>query len=161
MAVQKSKIYRQSDEYKQSVVKGQQQWRDSLYGPEQEHSKICECCSKEFKWLGRERTTAFKKARFCSISCAKSRADYWDNNATRYQTIAFKHHCKECVVCGFDKIVAVHHYDHSKENNDPVNLIPLCPNHHEMIHHSLYSKEVTVIVDAYIAEWKQKNKLGV
>ena len=165
MAKQINKQYQLTTEYKKSVVEGQKQWRDSLYGPEKEHTKICECCSKEFKWFGRQGTSGFKKARFCSISCSKSRSEYWGNNATRYQTIAFKHHEKKCVVCGFDAIVAVHHYDHNKENNDPKNLIPLCPNHHEMIHHSLYTKEITSVVDEWrnnlcVAQPGQRSRLG-
>ena len=156
MAIQKSKDYQKTANYKKSVVEGQKQWRDALYGPEKEHTKVCECCSTEFKWFGRKGTNGFKKARFCSIRCSKSRAKYWNNNATRYQTIAFKHHERKCVVCGFDKIVAVHHYDHNKENNDPINLIPLCPNHHEMIHHSIYEGEVKPIVD----EWRNNLRIA-
>lgn len=151
MAIQKSKDYQQTPAYKQSIVKGQQQWRDSLYGPEQEHIKVCECCGKEFKWVGREGTNAFKKARFCSMPCSKTRTEYWSENATRYQTIAFRHHDKKCVVCGFDKIVAVHHFDHNNQNNDPKNLVPLCPNHHHMIHHPTYADEITKIVEEYLA----------
>lgn len=152
MARQKSKDYQKTEHYKKSVLEGQKQWRDSLYGEGKKHIKVCENCKKEFTWFGRKGTTGFKKARFCSLSCANSRAEYWKVNATRYQTIAFNNHEKKCIVCGFDKIVAVHHYDHNRKNNHPSNLIPLCPNHHEMIHHSLYKSEVEPIVD----EWKNK-----
>ena len=149
----RSEHYKHTDNYKKLVVQGQQKWRDSLYGPEEDHIKICECCNEQFTWHGRKGTTGFKKARFCSIPCSKSRTEYWDANATRYQTIAFKHHDKKCVVCGFDKIVAVHHNDCNKKNNDPSNLIPLCPNHHEMIHHSAYKAEVSNIVNDYLTKW--------
>ena len=74
MAKQNDKQYRTTTEYKKSVVDGQQQWRDSLYGPEKDHTKVCECCGKEFMWHGRAGTNGFKKARFCSIPCSKSRA---------------------------------------------------------------------------------------
>ena len=47
MAVQKSKNYQTTSEYKKSVVDGQKQWRDSLHGPEVEHKKICELCERE------------------------------------------------------------------------------------------------------------------
>lgn len=154
MSVQKSKEYQKTTDYKKSVVDGQKQWRDSLYGPEKDHIKICENknCNKPFQWFGREGTTKYKNTRFCCVPCAKSRSEYWDKNITRYRSIAFKHHDKKCVVCGFDKIVAVHYYDHNKDNNDPTNLIPLCPNHHEMIHHSLYTTEIT----AKVNEWLKK-----
>lgn len=41
---------------------------------------------------------------------------------------------KECVVCGFDIITELHHLNGNKKNNDPNNVICLCPNHHKMIH---------------------------
>ena len=59
---------------------------------------------------------------------------------------------KRSVVCGEDKIVAVHHYDHNHENNDPKNLIPLCPTHHAYVH-SRYANEVLPYIEKY--------KLGV
>lgn len=34
-----------------------------------------------------------------------------------------------CAICGRDK-PQVHHIDGDKSNNDPMNLLPLCPNHH-------------------------------
>jgi hypothetical protein len=34
-----------------------------------------------------------------------------------------------CAVCGADK-PHFHHIDENPSNNDPMNLIPLCPNHH-------------------------------
>jgi len=65
--------------------------------------------------------------------------------STCYRTLCFKHHKKECVVCGEDKIVAVHHYDHNHNNNNIENLIPLCPTHHQYMHSrhkDLIEKEV-------------------
>ena len=53
---------------------------------------------------------------------------------TSYRVICFTYHEKKCVVCGEDKIVAVHHFDENHENNDPMNLIPLCPTHHGYWH---------------------------
>jgi len=87
----------------------------------------------------------FRKQFSVLRACANNRKDWWDNNATNYRTICFKHWEKKCVVCGFDKIVAVHHMDENKNNNSPNNLIPLCPNHHEMFH-SKWRKEVEGII---------------
>lgn len=48
----------------------------------------------------------------------------------------WKQKTKSCVVCGFDKIVDLHHLDKNHENRNPGNLIGLCPNHHKMLHKS-------------------------
>ena len=49
---------------------------------------------------------------------------------------------KECVVCGFNKIVDLHHLNHNHNDNSTNNLIELCPNCHKMIHHRGFQKEV-------------------
>ncbi len=49
---------------------------------------------------------------------------------------------KICVICGFDKIVDLHHLDMNHQNNSVENLTGLCPNHHKMIHHRNFQKEV-------------------
>ena len=66
-----------------------------------------------------------------------------------YRTICFRHHEKKCIVCGEEGIVSVHHYDENHDNNDPSNLVPLCPTHHVYIH-SRYSFEIMGIVDNYV-----------
>jgi hypothetical protein len=134
----------------------QQVKNDRLYGPLKQHEKQCECCGKQFIWEGRYRTKAFEKARFCSRSCANNRKSWWKDNAIQYRTIAFNHWDKCCVVCGFDKIVAVHHIDENHDNNDPKNLIPLCPNHHEMVHSNKYKEEILPIITE-----KVSNKWGI
>lgn len=57
-------------------------------------------------------------------------------------------------MCGFDKVISVHHYDENKKNNHPLNLIPMCPTHHEMIHTKSYVDEVKPIVDKWLLEQK-------
>lgn len=47
-----------------------------------------------------------------------------------------------CVICGFDKIVDLHHLDMNHKNNAIENLTGLCPNHHKMVHHRDFQKEV-------------------
>lgn len=160
MARQKSTEYRSSPEYKKSIISGQEEWRNSLYGPAVLHTKICENknCGKPFEWFGRAGTTKYRLARYCSIACSKSRSEFWEENASNYRTIAFRHHECKCVVCGFDKIVSVHHYDEDKKNNHPLNLVPLCPNHHEMIHHTEYVNEVKPIVDAWLEVQRQSGR---
>ncbi len=54
----------------------------------------------------------------------------------------FRKTTTKCVVCGFDKIVDIHHIDGNKKNNANGNLIGLCPNHHRMINNYKYRHEI-------------------
>ncbi|MBL7059112.1 hypothetical protein ISS08_01545 [Candidatus Pacearchaeota archaeon] len=54
---------------------------------------------------------------------------------------------KNCVVCGFDKVVELHHLDHNPKNNSEINLIGLCPNHHKMIHRFKYREEILGLLE--------------
>lgn len=49
---------------------------------------------------------------------------------------------KSCKVCGFDKIVDLHHIDRDHKNSRSDNLVGLCPNHHKMIHHREFQQEI-------------------
>lgn len=49
---------------------------------------------------------------------------------------------KKCAICGFNKIVDLHHLDENKSNNSKENLIGLCPNHHKMFHDLRYRNEI-------------------
>lgn len=141
-----------TEEYKQK----QDAKIDKLFGPVMNHVKYCQCCNKEFIFIGRLNTKQYEKSKFCSRSCANNRQAWWKNNATHYKTIALQHYDHKCVICGFDKIVAIHHIDENKKNNDPKNLIPLCPNHHEMVH-SKWKEEVK----PYIIKWQEQWAVGI
>lgn len=52
------------------------------------------------------------------------------------------------MICGENKIVAVHHYDENRKNNSIENLIPLCPTHHQYVH-SRYKEEVMDKINKY------------
>jgi predicted restriction endonuclease len=60
--------------------------------------------------------------------------------------IYLKHKPHKCEICGYDKIVEVHHIkelklfepDYEKANSIE-NLIGLCPNHHKELHFGLIS----------------------
>tara|TARA_R110002074_G_scaffold325645_2_gene495943 strand:- start:956 stop:1408 length:453 start_codon:yes stop_codon:yes gene_type:complete len=123
----------------------QEEKNDRRFGPIASHTKNCKCCNAEFVYEGRIKTKAYERANFCSRSCSNNRQAWWNTNATGYRTIAFQTWKKECAICGFNKVVAVHHIDENHNNNDPKNLIPLCPNHHEMVH-SKWKKEVNELI---------------
>jgi len=67
------------------------------------------------------------------------------HNARRYHNVDFEIYKKtteKCVICGFDKIVDLHHIDMNHKNNASENLTGLCPNHHKMVHHRNFQKEI-------------------
>lgn len=116
-------------------------------------TKICPVCGEPFETqIGNreERTT-------CSHSCSNTYFRSGNNHPNwgklsetknHYRRICFEHHKKECVICGENKIVAVHHYDENKKNNKPENLIPMCPTHHQYVH-SQYKDEVIKKINNY------------
>jgi len=54
----------------------------------------------------------------------------------------YKEITKSCAVCGFDKVVDLHHLDENRKNNSRENFAGLCPNHHKMFHDFRYRKEI-------------------
>ena len=46
----------------------------------------------------------------------------------------YKKVTERCILCGFDKVVDLHHLNEDKQDNSEKNLLGLCPNHHRMIH---------------------------
>ena len=147
----KESYYTESYKQKQSLK------LDRLFGEILEHNKICEKCNKEFIFTGRLKTKSYEKARFCSRSCANHRGvglEWEETHKSRslvhYKTICFTEWEKKCIVCGFDKIISVHHIDHNHKNNDVKNLIPLCPNHHQMVHTKEYGDEMEKIINGIL-----------
>ena len=107
--------------------------------------KVCPICNNKFFVGKRWQTT-------CSYSCSNvffARKRNKPENYKNYRTICFKNHKKICVVCGEDKIVTVHHMDENHQNNNPKNLVPLCPTHHQYWH-SRYRELIRTKVEEYI-----------
>jgi hypothetical protein len=109
--------------------------------------KTCPVCSSFF----------YTESATCSNSCANTYFRSGVNNPKHspysknsYVTICFSYHKKECIICGEDKIVAVHHYDENHSNNTPENLIPLCPTHHQYFH-----SKYRFIVEPKIIEYRE------
>ena len=65
-----------------------------------------------------------------------------------YRHICFENYPEKCVLCNWRKVVEVHHIDGNHENNEPKNLIPLCPNHHRLTITDRYKDEVAKKVKA-------------
>lgn len=123
--------------------------------------KECPVCLKFFETFKntKEKTT-------CSNACANtffrsgSAHPNWKENPSKdsllYRRICFKNHKYECIICGENKIVAVHHYDKNHKNNAPENLIPMCPTHHQYLH-SKYKNEIIDKVNNYRNDFIKKN----
>ena len=125
--------------------------RKFIYEPIEKDCPICGTKFTTGKDSPREKMT-------CSHSCANSyfrsgvNNPNWKENS--YRTTCFHFHKKECIVCGENKIVEVHHLDENNKNNSPNNLIPLCPTHHQYWH-SRYKEEIEQIVIDYITEFNR------
>lgn len=112
-------------------------------------TKICKACNSSFN-------TKNVKQTFCSYKCSNSFEPH--NSVKQYQSICFKHHKKECVICRESIVVDVHHYDENHYNNDPKNLVPLCPTHHRYMHNETGKSLIRERVDEYVANFKAHTK---
>lgn len=118
--------------------------------------KNCPVCGVLFKTQKRGDR---REKKTCSYSCSntffRSGKDNpnWKEVSTQYRTKCFEYHKKECVICKEEKIVEVHHIDEDRNNNDILNLVPLCPTHHKYWH-SEYKQEIEEKIYNYINEFK-------
>ncbi|MAF24396.1 hypothetical protein CL634_02260 [bacterium] len=89
---------------------------------------ICEQPIKNYRWAGT-----------CGKSCANKHFRLGENSPNwkggrDYRIICFENHRRECVICGEQNAVVVHHINQNQEDNRPENLLPMCPTHHYYIH---------------------------
>lgn len=111
--------------------------------------KLCEVCKFPIKDYKKSKGT-------CSHSCSNKFFSHLRNNPdnyTRYTTICWKSHKKECIICGENKIVAVHHMNEDHTDNRAENLVPLCPTHHTYMH-SQYRTEILHKIEEYVKQYK-------
>lgn len=111
------------------------------------NKKFCIVCGNQLKQHQLKQTT-------CSHSCSNKFYAGLRNkpeNYKNYRTICFHNNIKKCIVCGEDKIVAVHHFDGNNKNNKKENLIPLCPTHHCYVH-SGYYELIKCRIEEYVNE---------
>jgi ribosomal protein L37E len=107
---------------------------------------MCITCYKKLKWepkkvickrCGKERIHHTKGlckscANYSLYYSAIKKHNYRKRHDIDLET--YKKTTKTCVICGFDKVVDLHHLDGCHKNKSENNLIGLCPNHHRMIH---------------------------
>ena len=149
------------EKYKKDNIARGKALGEDRFGKYKKFSVNCSSCNTLFDVEERELLFPSKEKYFCSRSCSNSTGGkakskkYHSDDVAHYATVAWRYHDKKCIVCGEEKIVAVHHLNENHNDNDPKNLIPLCPTHHQYMH-SRYKKEIENIVDSYV-----KNKWAV
>lgn len=115
-------------------------------------SRKCFGQSKVIKHIKNNCPVCGKKVNYgrvtCSYSCSnthfRSGSDHpnWKIPEEKgYRSICFEHKEKKCLICGYDRIISVHHLDGDRKNNNIENLIPLCMNHHAEIHSKEWGEE--------------------
>lgn len=98
---------------------------------------------------------SFRAVRFCNQSCAAKFNNhnlsigygaYRKKNAIKrkmtYKDICLSYWDKKCALCDWNISIDVHHIDDNHFNNDYMNLIPLCQNHHLMTRMSEHKDEI-------------------
>jgi hypothetical protein len=118
----------------------------------------CSACCKQFSVKEREKLHPTKEKYFCSRICANSiggkakAKKYHPDESATYVAVAWRYHKRQCLVCGEDKVVAVHHYNENHNDNRPENLVPLCPTHHTYMH-SRHRNLIDHLVKDYIQKF--------
>jgi ribosomal protein L37E len=123
------------------------------------HAKgLCAHCYKKFSWQPEkiickrcEKQKVHHSQGYCN-SCYNFLFHYdliKEHNYRKWHNLdleTYRKLTKFCNVCGFDKIVELHHIDGNHENNSEKNLAGLCPNHHKMIHMFEFREEIFKIL---------------
>jgi hypothetical protein len=73
-----------------------------------------------------------------------------------YHDICFSNHKRECIICGEQDALDVHHFDGNRENNAAENLIPLCANHHRLVHMLEHKDKIQEQIHNYINQWRKQ-----
>lgn len=129
---------------------------EKKFGKFKQFEVICYTCKQRFNVIEREKLFPKKAKYFCNRSCANSQGgkgkkkNLIKNGKLHYRVHALDHiKDHKCFVCGFDKIIEVHHLDKNRQNNSLDNLVLLCPNHHKMIHTKKYKQEILEAINNY------------
>jgi hypothetical protein len=117
------------------------------------HCPVCNTVFQARKGHKRQKVT-------CSRSCSNTYFRSGENNPNwkseksewGYRKVCFSKWKKQCIICGFDKVVEVHHLDENHNNDSENNLVPLCPNHHKMIHTKKYGTAIKTEVLEKLSE---------
>jgi hypothetical protein len=115
---------------------------------------VCHNCYKKFIWKPKlveckrckrmlpHHAKGFCRGCYASLFYIEFAKNYSIKKLHNIDISLWKKVTEKCLICGFDKIVDLHHLDHNHNNNSEQNLIGLCPNHHKMIHDRRYRKDI-------------------
>jgi hypothetical protein len=119
------------------------------------HAKgLCYACYKKTFWkpknaickrCGKEKEIHAKglcSSCYNNVYHSENNKAYSQRKKNGIDVLTYKRITERCIICGFDKIIEIHHIDFNKKNNSKENLIGLCPNHHRMANSFRYRYEV-------------------
>lgn len=92
--------------------------------------KKCIVCGKNF-------ATTYHNKKYCSRECGRRGQKFLprkDRRRENQRLVAFMSACQKCGYKEYLCILGVHHIDKNPHNNEPDNLIVLCPNCHSIEH---------------------------
>jgi hypothetical protein len=115
----------------------------------QEKGKFVKCavCSKDAWKMPKDLKRAKSGKSFCSVSCqtkwrnslfSGEKHSFWKGGRTIYRKILMQSNASVvCRRCGIKdvRVLAVHHIDKNRKNNNLENLTWLCHNCHYLVHH--------------------------
>lgn len=122
----------------------------------------CYLCSKEVYKSRQAMSRSMNKKYFCSKKCSniwlgkqhsESNHPNWITGGFSYKAMMKRRSSNpSCVICGKTdtRILAIHHTNKNRQNNNPVNLAWLCHNCHFLVHHHAeeYKKFLSLINNA-------------
>lgn len=98
--------------------------------------KSCVACGIQMlrrRFAGRlEDLGAWKRRRFCSLSCANTRKTVGYHGNSWRARIFLKKNCEVCASC---YRLAAHHKNKNRDDNRPENIATLCIRCHALHHH--------------------------
>lgn len=143
------------------LKKAQQKIVENKLGNIKSFSVNCYNCGKQFIVDEREKQFPSKEKYFCCRSCSNSEGGKAKSNKLEeeglmaYRTLAKKYHEEKCIICGFDKILDVHHINEDNSDNRKDNLVFLCPNHHKMFHSNFKNEIEPFIIEYQMIKWRK------
>ncbi len=121
--------------------------------------KIINCfvCDKEVYKNPAQLEHSKSRKYFCSKSCqarwrniqySGSKHKNWKDGKQAYKSVLSRHHISAiCKLCGDEdrRILAIHHLDQDRTNNNVTNLTWLCHNCHYLVHHDKVEKQKLMV----------------
>ena len=120
----------------------------------------CHSCSKEVHKTQKALRVSKSKTYFCTKSCQTkwrnsvfigSKHANWKEGKFAYRSVLGRNKIPRiCVLCRTDdsRVLAVHHIDKDRKNNNVNNLAWLCNNCHFLVHH--YEKELQKFMETLV-----------